>query len=118
MVNEMLRWMEGLRAPFVATTNLAHGLDPATQRRFTLRVVFRTLTPARAAGLFERYFGAVLPAGMAPLEGLTPGDFGVVAARAAQLGERDLRGLGGCLLRWKRAARWAGRRDSTCPCPS
>lgn len=60
--------------------------------------MFRTLTPARAAGLFERYFGAVLPAGMAPIEGLTPGDFGVVAARAALLGERDLRGLTGRLL--------------------
>ena len=90
MVNEMLRWMENLRAPFVATTNLADGLDPATQRRFTLRVVFRTLTPTRAAGLFERYFGARLPSGTAPLESLTPSDFGVVAARATLLGERNL----------------------------
>ena len=97
MVNEMLRWMEGLRAPFVATTNLAALLDPATQRRFTLRVEFRALTPGRAAELFVRYFGTRLPIGTPQLEGLTPGDFGVVVARAALLGERDLRVLTGWL---------------------
>jgi transitional endoplasmic reticulum ATPase len=98
MVNEMLRWMEGLKAPFVATTNLAEGLDPATQRRFTLRVAFRPLTPARADALFTRYFGQRLPTGTVSLEGLTPGDFGVVAARASVLGEQAPSVLVGWLL--------------------
>ncbi|NJR80368.1 AAA family ATPase [Sphingomonas corticis] len=89
MVNEMLRWMEHHPAPFVATTNLADTLDPATQRRFTLTVRFRTLTPARAAALFAATFGLALPAGAPPLEGVTPGDVGVVAKRAGVLGERD-----------------------------
>ncbi len=96
MVNEMLRWMEALVTPFVATTNLADTLDPATQRRFTLRATMRMLTPARAAALFERYFGEPLPTGTEPLDGLTPGDFGVVAARATLLSER----VPATLLRW------------------
>ncbi|MDV5825811.1 AAA family ATPase [Sphingobium naphthae] len=43
MVNEMLRSMEALRATFIATTNLIDRMDPATQRRFTLRVSFQSL---------------------------------------------------------------------------
>lgn len=89
MVNEMLRAMEAHPAPFVATTNLADALDPATQRRFTLHLRFRPLTPARAAELWARSFAVALPAGTEPLDGLTPGDFALVAARAALLGEHD-----------------------------
>ena len=48
MVNEMLKQMEGLRHPFVATTNHAVLLDPASQRRFTMRVAFQTLDARRA----------------------------------------------------------------------
>lgn len=89
MVNEMLRAMERQETPFVATTNLADGLDPAAQRRFTLHVRFRALTPARAATLFAATFGRPLPAGVEPLDALTPGDFSVVADRARLLGEDD-----------------------------
>lgn len=87
MVAEMLRWMEHHPAPFIATTNRADVLDPATRRRFTLVVQFRSLTPARAAALFAAVFGAPLPAGSPPLEGVTPGDIGVVAKRARLLDE-------------------------------
>ena len=107
MVNEMLRRMEALQAPFVATTNLAGQLDPATQRRFTLRAAFRTLDPGRAACLFRRWFGADLPDGET-LEGQTPGDFAVVARRAELLGVGDPRRL----LTWLREeseARGGGR---------
>ena len=99
MVNEMLRAMERQQGPFVATTNLGDMLDPAAQRRFTLHVRFRALTPTRAAALFAATFGQGLPAGTEPLDALTPGDFAVVADRARLLGEsdphalvRDLRG--------------------------
>ncbi|MEX6725879.1 AAA family ATPase [Parapedomonas caeni] len=87
MVNEMLRWMEHLRAPFVATTNLADRLDSAMQRRFTLRVNFAALTPRQAQALFAARFGMVAPAGLMALHGLTPGDFAAVHQRARLLGE-------------------------------
>lgn len=107
MVNEMLRQMETLRAPFVATTNLADRLDPATQRRFTMHARFRALDPGRAASLYAASFGHALPNGVA-LEGQTPGDFAVVAKRAKLLGEGNpLR-----LVHWLRAeaaARGEGR---------
>ena len=98
MVNELLRAMEGHPAPFVATTNLLYALDPAAQRRFTLRVCFRPLTPARAAELFARSFGVPVPPGTEPLEGLTPGDFGVVAKRVALLGPAEPAALVRALL--------------------
>lgn len=85
MVNEMLRSMEALRAPFIATTNLIDRMDPATQRRFTLRVSFQSLPRQQAAALFARYFNRAMPEPLA--EGLTPGDFAVVAHRARLLGE-------------------------------
>lgn len=86
MVNEMLRAMERLTTPFVATTNLAETLDPAMQRRFTLRAAFRPMGEAQAARLFVAHFGAALPQGMV-LSGQTPGDFAVIARRAQLLGE-------------------------------
>ena len=85
MVNEMLRSMEALRAPFIATTNLIDRMDPATQRRFTLRVSFQSLPRQQVAALFARYFDKAMPEPLA--EGLTPGDFAVVAHRARLLGE-------------------------------
>lgn len=90
MVNELLRQMEGLRYhPFVATTNYAALLDPASQRRFTMRVAFQTLDVRRAKKLFERYFSAEYPVGQAPLLDQTPGDFAVVASRAKLLAVED-----------------------------
>lgn len=88
MVNEMLRQMEELQSPFIATTNLAECLDPATQRRFTLQVKFRPLDRGRASALFRHYFRKSIPEGT-ELRGQTPGDFAVVAKRATLLGETD-----------------------------
>lgn len=98
MVNEMLRWMDWLKAPFVATTNLAAGLDLATQRRFMLRVTFHALTPERSAALFVRYFDQPVPENSPTLENLTPGDFGVVSARASLLDMQDPRILAQWLI--------------------
>lgn len=89
MVNEMLRQMDGLRHPFVATTNHAATLDPASQRRFTMRVAFQTLDARRTLTLFERYFSTKYPASLASPVDQTPGDFAVVAARADLLGISD-----------------------------
>lgn len=89
MVNEMLRQMEASHCPFVATTNHAEMLDPACQRRFTVRVKFQELDAKTASVLFERYFGRSLPKSCIPLLGQTPGDFAAVAKRAALLGIND-----------------------------
>ena len=88
MVNEMLRQMEALKAPFVATTNLADRLDPATRSRFTMHAEFRTLDPKRAAMLFLRWFELPLPRGIT-LNGQTPGDFAVIDKRRKLLDVRD-----------------------------
>lgn len=88
MVNEMLRQMETLKSPFVATTNLADRLDPATRRRFTLHAEFRSLDESKSMKLFERYFLKSAPDGT-QFNSQTPGDFAVVAKRAALLGETD-----------------------------
>jgi transitional endoplasmic reticulum ATPase len=88
-VNEMLVQMEHLRAPFVATTNLADKLDPASQRRFTLRVAFQTMTLQQARLLFRAHFGQDWPPQRPVHDGQTPGDFAVVAHRAQLLGEQD-----------------------------
>lgn len=98
LVNEMLCQMEGFTMPFVATTNLLDRLDPATQRRFTLHIGFRAMTPQQAQALFVARFGMDWPAGEAWLASQTPGDFAVVAARADLLGERSPRQL----IRWLR----------------
>lgn len=95
MVNQMLRQMEALEAPLVATTNAPDLLDPATQRRFTLRVAFRVLDEVRAAAQFRRWFGTQLPREMR-LNAATPGDFALVARRAQLLGKDDPR----LLARW------------------
>src|SRR5690606_41310686 len=50
---------------------------------------FMAMTPDQAAEAFRRSFGQEPPAGLAQLEGLTPGDFTVVARKARILGERD-----------------------------
>lgn len=95
-VNEMLVQLEHLRAPFVATTNLADNLDAATQRRFTIRTTFKAMTRSQVKALFEKTFALGWPQRFPLHEGQTPGDFAVVAHRARLLGERDP----GVLVRW------------------
>lgn len=100
MVNEMLRQMESGRARFIATTNRADVLDPATARRFTLNIGFKPLTASQAAAMFETRFGLSCPDAVRRLEGLTPGDFAQVTARAGVLGDVGAPEL----VRWLEAA--------------
>jgi hypothetical protein len=89
LVNEMLRQMENRRWPFVATTNLVDQLDPAAQRRFTMRVTFDAMTGGQVTEVFQAYFAQPWPAGHEVLCGLSPGDVAVVAHRARLLGVTD-----------------------------
>ncbi len=83
-VDEMLTWMESHPLPLVCTTNLPERMDRAVPRRFTLKLRFEPMDPARAALAFRRMLGLEPPASLP--DGLTPGDFAVVRRKAAILG--------------------------------
>ncbi|TNC09043.1 ATP-binding protein [Methylobacterium terricola] len=92
-VNEMLARMEAASHPFACTTNLMDSLDPATLRRFLFKVEFRAMDWSQARTAFRRYLGAEPPPALDGLDRLTPGDFALVARKAALLGERQPDGL-------------------------
>jgi SpoVK/Ycf46/Vps4 family AAA+-type ATPase len=109
-VNEMLTWMERHPWPFVCTTNLMDSLDPATLRRFVFKVRFLPMTAAQAASAFRLAFKQEPPASVGALDSLTPGDFAVVARKAAVLGEQDCARLVDLLRAEVEAKPGAGRR--------
>lgn len=85
-VNEMLTWMENHPLPFACTTNLVDQLDPATARRFSLKIGFLPLSAPQREACFRRFFKFDPPSGLWALDQLTPGDFAVVAKRSKLLG--------------------------------
>lgn len=87
MVNEMLTRMEAFAGVFIASTNLMDGLDPASLRRFDLKVRLDYLRPGQARALYLRYCEQLgLDAAEAQAQAnrvmgmrmLTPGDFATV----------------------------------------
>ena len=88
-VNEMLTWMERHPYPFACTTNMMESLDPATLRRFLFKIRFLPMRADQAREAFRRSFGAEAPLGLDRLDNLAPGDFALVARKAALLGQRD-----------------------------
>jgi SpoVK/Ycf46/Vps4 family AAA+-type ATPase len=86
LVNEMLTWLEHHPLPCAFTTNLMGVVDRAALRRFTLKVRFDYLRPAQAQAAFRHFFGLEPPTSSSLPDELTPGDFAVVARRAAVLG--------------------------------
>ncbi|KQN06434.1 AAA family ATPase [Sphingomonas sp. Leaf25] len=92
LVNELLTWLDRHPLPVVAATNHEAKLDPATLRRFVFKLRLGPLGAARAKAAFARFFGETAPAALGEVEGLTPGDFAVVARQlrhwpAADAGE-------------------------------
>jgi transitional endoplasmic reticulum ATPase len=110
-VNEMLTWMEQHPLPFACTTNLPDRLDPASLRRFLVKLRFSWLTTAQAQIAFRQFFGAVPPSGLDELRTLTPADFALVRRRVLLTGREDNQGV---LLRLL-AAECEGRRDACLP---
>lgn len=88
-VNEMLTWMEAHPLPFVCTTNLKDRLDQASLRRFTFKSCFNALRPEQARTAFKRFFNAKPPEGGVLPSNLTPGDFALVAKKAALLDQLE-----------------------------
>ena len=89
MTNEMLRHMERGRVRFIATSNRANTLDPASARRFVLHAEFATLNAQRVQRLFELSFNMPAPSSLGRIDGLTPGDFSQVRKHADLLGETN-----------------------------
>lgn len=89
LVNEMLTQMESFPGLFMASTNRMDGLDPASLRRFDLKVHFDYLRTDQAQELFRRWcrtWGIGKPtaidlAAFRHLDNLTPGDYATVARR-------------------------------------
>ena len=77
-VNELLTWLDAHPLPVFAATNHAGRLDPAALRRFVFKLALDSLSPARSARAFERFFGLAAPAALGGVINLTPGDFAVV----------------------------------------
>jgi transitional endoplasmic reticulum ATPase len=71
-------------------------LDQATARRFLFKVRFLPMDEKQITLAFRRAFKAEAPQPTLALEPLTPGDFAVVARKAAALGERDV----GQIAKW------------------
>lgn len=88
-VNEMLTQMEAYDGIFIATTNLAAGMDKAALRRFDIKAEFGFLQADQAWALLCRHCAAAGVANPSPatrrrialLDRLTPGDFAVVERR-------------------------------------
>jgi DNA polymerase III delta prime subunit len=86
-VNEMLTWMDHHPLPFAFTTNLPDRLDPASLRRFLVKLRLDWLTVAQARLAWCRFFGTEPPAGLDGLRTLTTADFALVKRRGVFEGD-------------------------------
>jgi len=81
-VNELLTQMENFKGIFVAATNFEKNLDPASSRRFSLKLGFDYLKPEGVRHIWNVFFpDSVCPDSVANLPMLTPGDFNAVNGR-------------------------------------
>jgi len=82
-VNEFLTQLEAFEGLFIASTNLKDRLDPASLRRFDLKLHFDYLNPEQSCHLFEVHCRKLKlnpidssdRAAMESMSNLTPGDF-------------------------------------------
>ena len=91
-VNELLQCMERFEGIFIAGTNMIDTLDKASLRRFTYKIEFLPLNVEQRAAMFRQQLGDVqlpeirwahLRTKLARLDGLTAGDFAVIARQAS-----------------------------------
>jgi SpoVK/Ycf46/Vps4 family AAA+-type ATPase len=94
-VNELLQGMERFGGIFICTTNLLERLDPAALRRFSFKVEFLPLQPSQRENLYLQHAASGDTQALSParlqrlhqLDALCIGDFAVVSAQAAVLGQ-------------------------------
>ncbi len=92
-VNELLQCMERFEGIFVAATNMIDTLDKAALRRFTYKIEFLPLNVAQRVAMFRRQIDKkhepTVPVAhdmqkrLEKMDGLTAGDYTVVARQAA-----------------------------------
>ena len=88
-VNEMLTQMESFPGIFIASTNLVDNLDPASLRRFDVKIKFDFLLARQSRSLLESYCKTLnlnspdneVAMRLDRLTNLTPGDFATVVRR-------------------------------------
>ena len=81
-VNELLTQMENFKGIFIAATNFENHLDPASSRRFALKLGFDYLKPEGVRHIWNVFFpDTVCPDSVVNLPMLTPGDFNAVNGR-------------------------------------
>lgn len=84
-VNELLVQIETFDGILVCATNLMSSLDPASLRRFEIKIRFGAMTAAQRWAMFLGLVPGVDPARVRPAldrcDGVTPGDFAAVARR-------------------------------------
>ncbi len=78
-VNELLTQFDDHPLPFIAATNYAAKLDSAALRRFVFKLDLQSMSRQKIAQAWPHFFNIAPPLPMPPLDGLTPGDFSVVA---------------------------------------
>jgi SpoVK/Ycf46/Vps4 family AAA+-type ATPase len=87
-VNELLTQMEQFKGLFFCTTNLMDSLDPASLRRFDLKIKFDYLKANQVWTMFQQTLQdyqqeapdlAIWQKKVCALQGITPGDFATVA---------------------------------------
>lgn len=91
-VNELLTQLESFEGLFACATNLRDSLDPASLRRFAVKVDFRPLRADQRVELLRRMAGgmdAATERRLGGLEGLCAGDYAAVDRRLGLLGRRD-----------------------------
>ena len=80
-VNEMLTQMEDHPLPFICTTNLKDGLDPASFRRFIFKIKYDFMNEENIRAGIKEYFNKEIPVKdikNKELQHITAGDFVVV----------------------------------------
>lgn len=100
-INEMLTQIESFPGILIASTNLIDQLDPASMRRFDIKLHFGYLLPEQARILFASYcenLGLPQPTSVdldltASMDVSTPGDFAAVARQHRFQPFRDASGL-------------------------
>lgn len=85
-VNELLTQMENFKGIFIAATNFEKFLDPASNRRFAVKLGFDYLNSAGIPLIWNVFFPDIAcPESVMQMSMLTPGDFNAVSGRLKYL---------------------------------
>lgn len=85
-VNEILTQLDNFNGIFIAATNFNGNLDPASRRRFALKLGFNYLTADGIQKMWQSFFAQIeCPEKVKRFDMLAPGDFNAVFSRLRYL---------------------------------